>query len=130
MTVFIAIIHQEENSAYGIEFPDVPGCFSAADKKDDIIRNAVEALTLHLDGEDIPTARDMSELTEEIDEARKDGALIMAIPFVRHTRVVKRVNVSIDAGVLDVIDHIANERSMSRSAFFAEAAVNWIEGAH
>lgn len=26
----IVIVHKDENSAYGMSFPDAPGCFSAA----------------------------------------------------------------------------------------------------
>lgn len=130
MTVFIAVVHKEKDSAYGVHFPDVPGCFSAADSKEDIVRNAIEALTLHLEGEKLPKARDAFELQEEVEDDLKEGAFLLGIPFIRPLKVMKRVNVSFDAGVLQSIDHMAHERNLTRSAFLAEAAVKEIEGVH
>ena len=46
---YFAIVHKDEDSAYGISFPDVPGCFSAADREEDIIANAIEALSLYFE---------------------------------------------------------------------------------
>ena len=43
MRHFIAIVHKDAGSAYGIQFPDVPGCFSAADDLDDLAAAASEA---------------------------------------------------------------------------------------
>ena len=51
MRIYIALVHQEGDSAYGVQFPDVPGCFSAADELEDLIANASEALALHLEDE-------------------------------------------------------------------------------
>lgn len=36
MKPYIGIVHQDAGSAYGISFPDAPGCFSAADTLDDL----------------------------------------------------------------------------------------------
>ena len=38
----------ESGDAYGVQFPDIPGCFSAADTYDDILDKAREAALLHL----------------------------------------------------------------------------------
>ncbi|QGM97626.1 type II toxin-antitoxin system HicB family antitoxin [Methylocystis parvus] len=46
MKRYIAIVHKDENSAYGMTFPDAPGCFSAADEIDDLFAMASEALEL------------------------------------------------------------------------------------
>jgi predicted RNase H-like HicB family nuclease len=46
-----AIMHKEDDSAYGVHFPDLPGCFSAADRLEDVFANATEALALWFDGE-------------------------------------------------------------------------------
>jgi predicted RNase H-like HicB family nuclease len=42
----IVIVHKDENSAYGMTFPDAPGCLSAADEIDDLFAMATEALEL------------------------------------------------------------------------------------
>jgi predicted RNase H-like HicB family nuclease len=34
MRTYFAIVHKEEDSAVGVVFPDLPGCFSAGDAYD------------------------------------------------------------------------------------------------
>ena len=43
---YCAIVHKDGGSAFGVTFPDLPGCFSAADCEADIVPNAMEALAL------------------------------------------------------------------------------------
>ncbi|WP_457797960.1 type II toxin-antitoxin system HicB family antitoxin [Methylocystis sp. S23] len=50
MKPYIVIVHKDENSAYGMTFPDAPGCFSAADEIDDLFAMASEALELWGEG--------------------------------------------------------------------------------
>ena len=59
MRYYIGVVHQEGESAYGVHFPDVLGCFSAADEMDDLLPNASEALALHLEDETLPEARSL-----------------------------------------------------------------------
>ena len=54
MIVYHAIVHKDEDSAWGVHFPDLPGCFSAADELVDVQANASEAVTLYLEGEKPP----------------------------------------------------------------------------
>lgn len=44
---YIAIIHKEQGTAYGVTLPDFPGCFSAADTLDEVPRNIQEAVPLY-----------------------------------------------------------------------------------
>jgi predicted RNase H-like HicB family nuclease len=46
MTYYIGLVHKETGSAFGVQFPDVPGCFSASDDMDHVMSNATEALSL------------------------------------------------------------------------------------
>jgi predicted RNase H-like HicB family nuclease len=67
MKPYLVIVHKDENSAYGMTFPDAPGCFSAADEMDDLFAMASEALELWAEGmrEDglpIPEPRDLEAL--------------------------------------------------------------------
>jgi predicted RNase H-like HicB family nuclease len=48
MVGYIALVHKDEGTSYGVSFPDVPGCISAGDTFDDAIENAAEALAGHL----------------------------------------------------------------------------------
>ncbi|MEZ4626073.1 MAG: type II toxin-antitoxin system HicB family antitoxin [Thermomicrobiales bacterium] len=49
MNYAIAIEH-ELGKAYGVEVPDLPGCFSAGDTLDEAISNAAEAIAFHIEG--------------------------------------------------------------------------------
>jgi predicted RNase H-like HicB family nuclease len=50
MKPYLVIVHKDENSAYGMTFPDAPGCFSAADEMDSLFAMASEALELWAEG--------------------------------------------------------------------------------
>ena len=132
MRTYIALIHKDGDSAWGVSFPDVPGCFSAADREEDILPNAIEALGLHLDGQDLPEARDVTGIASEhgVAEDLRAGAFLMAVPHVTMAHKAVRANISLDKGVLDAIDAAARERGLTRSSFIAEAALNEITGRH
>ena len=44
------VIHKDENSDYGVTFPDLPGCFSAGDTIEEALANAQEAAECHIEG--------------------------------------------------------------------------------
>jgi antitoxin HicB len=46
MSVYIALIHKDENSCYGVSFPDLPGHITAGDTADEAIVNAHDLLRL------------------------------------------------------------------------------------
>lgn len=87
MKPYIAIVHKDEHSAYGITFPDAPGCFSAADEIDGVFPMAGEALELWAegmaeDGHPIPAARDFEALRADAYWAQRftDAAFVIAVP--------------------------------------------------
>lgn len=130
MRPIIGVVHKDEGSAYGVSFPDAPGCFAAADELDGLIPAAVEALTLWAEEGELPVPRDMEEIRAEVADELLAGAALVAVPLVVRARVPRRVNVSLDRGVLEAIDAEARRRGMTRSAFLAEAALNEIEARH
>ena len=87
MKPYIAIVHKDPQSAYGMTFPDAPGCFSAADDMDDIFEMANEALaawaevTLEFEGE-LPVTRELSTLQADPEwrESFSDAVLVIAVP--------------------------------------------------
>ena len=124
MPTYIAVVNQEPGSAFGIHFPDVPGCFSAADDLSSVPAVAQEALSLHLNGEPLPSARTLASLKDDPD-VRADlaaGAFLIAVPLVRLTGRTTRANVTMDAGLLSAIDEVAKSRGLTRSAFLADLA--------
>ncbi len=62
MKRFFALVHKDEDSAFGVQFPDFEGLFSAADKEENLIENATEALQLYC--EDIDTVPIPSKFEE------------------------------------------------------------------
>ena len=50
MRHYIALLHKEADSDYGVSFPDLPGCVTAGKTLDEARANAEEALALHLAG--------------------------------------------------------------------------------
>lgn len=123
---YVAVIDKDVGSAYGVRFPDVPGCFSAADTFNEIIPNAIEALSLFFEGREIIPARSIEEVREEVAEDLATGAVLMMIPYIADRRQVVRVNLSLDQGLLDTMDEAARARGMTRSAFVAKAATREI----
>jgi predicted RNase H-like HicB family nuclease len=72
MAGYIALVHKDEGTSYGVSFPDVLGCVSAGDTFEDAVCNAAEALTGHLalmraDGDTIPPPRSFDELKRDRD---------------------------------------------------------------
>jgi predicted RNase H-like HicB family nuclease len=125
---YIAFIHKDPDSVYGVSFPDVPGCISAGDTIDDAVRNAVEALSGHIrmlevDGDPVPSPRDFDAIMNDPDLAEhREGAMTTIVPLVRDRGSSTRINVSLDLGLLEAIDAAARERGQTRSAFLASAA--------
>jgi antitoxin HicB len=88
MAHYIALIHKDTDSCYGVSFPDVPGVFTAGDTIDEAMRKAAEVLAFaaedwsDLSGEEFPSARTIDELRSNagFQDAATD-AVIAAIPF-------------------------------------------------
>lgn len=128
MQYFIGIVHHDPDSSYGISFPDLPGCFSAGEDLVELERNAIEAIDLFLDGEDIDQypARDMNQIAREIEAGGATDYMLMSVPFLRSGGRNVRVNISVDQSTLAAIDQAAQRRKLSRSAFLISAARNEI----
>lgn len=130
MKTYFAIVHKDPGSAYGVTFPDLPGCFSAADTLEDLVPNACEALDLWFEDQEEIEPRDAEAIAAEHAGELAKGAFLVAVPRVTRLGKPVRVNVSLDRGILDAIDAAAAARKLTRSAFIAEAARNEIELAH
>ena len=88
MAHYIALIHKDPDTGYGVSFPDVPGVITSGDTIDEAIQNAPDVLAFAAEdwfkqtGNSFPQPR-------SIDELRKDSAferdaadaIVAAIPF-------------------------------------------------
>lgn len=125
---YVALVHKDRDSSYGVSFPDLPGCYSAGDTIDEATRNATEGLAafvrwLEADGDPVPTPRPPDEIVADSKLAEdREGATLLLIPLVRDLGSTTRINVSLDLGLLEAIDSEAKRRGQTRSAFLASAA--------
>jgi predicted RNase H-like HicB family nuclease len=131
MRYFIAIVHKDEDSAFGVSFPDLPSVFSAADLEADLTANAIEALRLWAEDTVLPEPSAYDDLVRRdyIREQLAQGAFLIRIPFIEDDTRIVRANVTFEKGMLEAIDHAAKERGLTRSAFLASAARKQIEAA-
>lgn len=130
MKQFIAVVHKEEGTAYGVHFPDVPGCHSAADEFEQILPNAIEALRLWFEDTEMVEPGTLEAVREAAAEDIAEGAFLMAVPLIQSQGKPVRANISLDRGMLDAIDVEADKRGLTRSGFIAEASRREIEGRH
>lgn len=130
---YVAFIHKDPDSDYGVSFPDFPGCISAGSTVDEAVTNAVEALSGHVaameaDGDAIPAPSTLDDvLADPAFSEEREGATYVYVPLIRERGAALRVNVSINAGLLEAIDRAAKSRGLNRSEFLATAAKKEIE---
>ena len=120
---YLAIIHKESDSDFGVSFPDFPGCITAGSSLDEARRMAAEALEMHIeglteDGADIPAPSSLDDVIAGYDIG--DG-VVCVVPFEGPPRTV-RVNITLNHTDLAAIDRFAESEGMTRSGFLAKAA--------
>jgi predicted RNase H-like HicB family nuclease len=121
---YIALIHKDADSDYGVSFPDLPGVITAGSTLDEARSMAAEALALHLqglaeDGEAPPEPAALEEIMS--DPENRDGVAVL-IPAPAEGVKSVRVNITLPADVLGEIDARAEREGYTRSGFLAHAA--------
>ena len=124
MRNYIALIHKDRDSDYGVSFPDFPGVITAGTDLDDARRMGQEALEFHVegmiaDGEAIPEPSSL-EAVMAVHENR-DGVAVL-IPLKTTARKAVRLNITLPEDVLEKIDAYAEAHGLTRSGFLAQAA--------
>jgi predicted RNase H-like HicB family nuclease len=125
---YIAFLHKDRKSDYGVSFPDFPGCITAGKTFEEAHRNAVDALTLHIegmmeDGDAIPKPSTLDGL--EKDPARS-GATLFLVDIPADEKTV-RVNITARQSQIDTIDRLAEAAGMTRSAYLVRSAMKEIK---
>mgnify|MGYP003388255806 FL=1 len=124
MRPYIALIHKDPGSQFGVSFPDLPGLITAGKTMDEARSLAAEALAFHLeglteDGEPIPEPATIEAIMAER-ENRDAVAILVDAPKAAGKSI--RINITLPADVLDAIDRYAEEHGLTRSGFLARAA--------
>jgi predicted RNase H-like HicB family nuclease len=133
MANYIAIVHKEAKSDFGVSFPDFPGCVTAGQTVDEAKDLAQEALALHIngmveDGDQLPPPSKLEDIMADEDSAEAVAYLVVSVPDTKPRTV--RVNITVPEMTLKQIDAAAKKRGMSRSSFLVHLAQNEIHSQH
>jgi predicted RNase H-like HicB family nuclease len=119
---YIAYLHKDGDSDFGVSFPDFPGCVTAGKTLEEARRMAAEALSLHItgmieDAEEIPNP-------STIDDIADDPAIKRAVAFLvpAHTERTVRINITARESQIEEIDRLARAAGLTRSAYVVQAA--------
>lgn len=120
MTAYIALLRKDQDSDYGVDFPDFPGCVTAGTTLEEARRMAAEALEFHVegmvaDGEAIPEPSLLDAVMA--DPHNRDAVAFLVDVPTRPAKAV-RVNVMLPEDLVEAIDRATT----NRSRFLAEAA--------
>ena len=131
MRPYIALIHKDADSDYGVSFPDLPGCVTAGSTLDEARAMAAEALALHLegivaDGDAVPEASSLEDVMSDADN--RDGVVILVDPPKTAAKSV-RLNITLADDLVELIDRHAEAHGLTRSGFLARAARRELERA-
>jgi len=120
MVYYVALIHKEPKSDFGVSFPDFPGCITAGSTIQEAMEMAREALGGHIEamiekGLPIPAPSAIDAVMKN--RENRDGvAVLVGAPDLEDKAV--RLNITLPANLIRRIDaHTDN-----RSRFLAKAA--------
>lgn len=126
---YIAYLHKDVASDFGVSFPDFPGCITAGKTLEEARRMAAEALALHIDGmvkdgDAVPEPSILDALAEDPAEHRAlKGAVAFLVHIDPETEQTVRINITARQKQIEEIDRLANEAGMTRSAYMVRAAL-------
>ena len=122
---YIAYLHKDHDSDFGVSFPDFPGCITAGKTLEEAHQMAAEALAFHIAG--------MSEDNEAIpepsllDSLASDPAMKGAVAFLVHIKTetdrTVRINITAREKQVEQIDRLASEAGLTRSAYMVQSAL-------
>ncbi len=125
---YIAYLHKDSKSDFGVSFPDFPGCATAGKSLDEARRKAPEALAFHIagmleDGEKIPRPSKMDDLAG--DPNRENAVAFLVTADFDKTKTV-RVNITARENQIEMIDRLARRAGMTRSAYMVQSATSGV----
>ncbi|MGC2829222.1 MAG: type II toxin-antitoxin system HicB family antitoxin [Candidatus Acidiferrum sp.] len=125
---YIAYLHKDKKSDFGVSFPDFPGCITAGRSLDEARRRAPEALAFHIagmieDGEKIPKP---SKIDDLVGDANRQNAVAFLVTADFPKAKTVRVNVTARENQIEMIDRLAREAGMTRSAYMVQSATSGV----
>jgi predicted RNase H-like HicB family nuclease len=125
---YIAYLHKDRKSDFGVSFPDFPGCVTAGKTLEEASRKAPEALAFHIagmleDGERIPKPSTIDDLVGDPD--RQNAVAFLVTTDFNKMKTV-RVNVTARENQIELIDRLARQAGMTRSAYMVRSATSGV----
>lgn len=122
---YIAYLHKDPDSDFGVSFPDFPGCITAGETLDEAYRMAAEALALHIAGmvEDNEAVPEPSTLDALAQDPAREGAVAVLVRVPVGTERTVRINITAREKQLEQIDRLANEAGLTRSAYMVQSSL-------
>ncbi len=124
MRSYIAVLHKDKDSDFGVSFPDFPGCITAGSSLEEAKDMAREVLPFHIsglqaDGEPIPEPMSLDAANRHELARDAQAFFLVEVPF---EDPIVRANITVPKGLLDRIDRYAKAHHLSRSTFLTQAA--------
>lgn len=122
---YIAIIHKDPGSAYGVTLPDFPGCFSAADNWEDIPAQVQDAVELYAEDNEAfePPVALSFEAVSAMPDAKGGTLMIVDIDFSFLDAKAVPVNITMPVYVRNRIDREAKAAGMNRSNYIVKTVL-------
>lgn len=119
----VMIEEGNEATAFGVVFPDLPGCFSAGDTLDEALANAADAAAGWIDatldaGGSVPSPSTLDAVRKLPEYAGWAVGFVTIDPAVLDDRV-ERANISLPRRVLERLDALAKAAHETRSGMIA-----------
>jgi predicted RNase H-like HicB family nuclease len=124
MSYYVGIL-DGSGKTWGVRFPDVDGCVSAAKTPEEAVANASEALRDALAhrrsaGVAVLPPSPLTDIMRR--EKIEKGESFVMVQLVLDSGRSVRANLTLDGGLLEAIDEAATKAGVTRSAFFSSAA--------
>ena len=105
-----------ESGAYGVTFPNLPGIVAMGATLDEALVHAEEALSdASVEAERDGAALESPSAIEDV--AVPAGSALVSVPLIRPSPRRVRANLTLSEGVVEFMDHEAQRRGMTRTAF-------------
>lgn len=129
MRSYIALIHKDRESDYGVSFPDFPGCVTAGGDLDEARGMAEEALAFHVDGmiedgDPIPVPTPLETVMSKAEN--RDGVAIM-VDLTPQPNEPVHLSITLPGKAIREIDALLATGGSTRSAFIAAATRKALE---
>jgi predicted RNase H-like HicB family nuclease len=110
--MYWALIRKDAASDYGVEFPDVPGCYSAGKDLQEAQQEAAEALQLQLEGLaaeglGMPKARSLKEMERILKRGGYGEGFVALVPVDATSGPANRsvrLNITLDAALVSKVE--------------------------